>query len=174
MKRLKGFTVLELMVAMVISSLVISAAYLTLSFIDKRLVEYKKVGENISQAVNLSAAINNDVNNCKFIYKTPGGMELKFRMEPSSRPPEDAGTVDVYSTISYSFGSEYVMREVRSLVDTFFVVGSRVDYLLNGNSVSAGALLNALLIRIKVNGQEREYIVKKEYSAEEQMAVENS
>jgi len=158
MKKLKAFTILELMVTMIISSLVIGIIYTSYDFIGKQFISYKVVNEEITEAMTSNSLINRDINDAGYIQKTTGGIHIIYKKEKS---------------LNYIFEVQYVIREINNVRDTFSIPIFNVEMrLLNEKQLQTGGLIDELLLTTQVTGETQQFRFKKQYAADVLMELD--
>jgi len=159
MKKLKAFTILELLVAMVISSLVIGASYFTYDIVYRQFLNFKNVDRNVLDALTFRNVLNNDIAAGEFVYKASDGIHI----------------VDFESVeYNYSFRDDLIIRNVGTARDTFHLRTGEVKYNeIEGASI-AKRLLDKLEIVIIVNDAQNTLSFHKQYGADLLMLAEGA
>ena len=159
MKKLKAFTVLELLVAMVISSLVISASYFAYDIVYKQFLNFKQVDRNVLDALTLINVLNNDIAGGEYLVKASEGVRI----------------VDFEGVEhDYFFGDDMIVRTVGASTDTFYLGTAELEYhQMIGESVVKG-LLDKFELVIIVNGIENTLSFHKQYGADLLMLSEGA
>ena len=157
MQKLKAFTILELLVAMVISSLVISASYLTYDIVYKQFLTFKKVDSNVLQALTFSNILNNDIATGEFVYKSNNGINVIG--------------FDGNET-TYYFGSDHIIRNVAGVIDTFSIPATNVKYGEMEGGLMGNGLLDKFEITITINETQNTLSFHKHYAANLRMLAE--
>ncbi|MBI4646419.1 MAG: prepilin-type N-terminal cleavage/methylation domain-containing protein [Bacteroidia bacterium] len=108
----KAFTIIELLVAMLISSIVITASigiYLTLKELSFR---YNEQYRNNAAIINLAGLIKADIDNACFIREGFGGIYLDMNNE---------------NRIYYSFEDSRIVRKINFQLDTFYLKNRNIE-----------------------------------------------
>ena len=151
-KKIRAFTLVELLVVMVISGIVIAITYQIYFIANKQFMQYKKGNEKVTQEVILRGLLNNDFFQSEsVIRKSENNIEMQLADEK----------------INYEWRDEFIIRVTNASRDTFFLPVSLVELKFRNSSqdISAG-LIDALKI-ISENGDEEKYFCFfKEYSAD--------
>lgn len=150
---------MELLVAMVISSLVIGASYVTYDIVYKQFLSFKQVDRNVLDALTLRNVLNNDIAAGEFLYKVNNGVRIiGFEKEE----------------YQYTFGSEFIVRNEGATRDTFLVASGEVKYNeVQGLSVGQG-LLDKFEMVIIVNDAQNILSFHKQYGANLLMLTEGT
>lgn len=110
MKRIEAFTLVELIVAMVLSTIVIAMAYQVYQRTEISFYEASDQTAEINNLLQLQNLLNNDCNNARLITYE----DRQMKVERTS-----------YHTVNYTIADDMVIRETQVAVDTF-AVGSLV------------------------------------------------
>ncbi|SMD08464.1 prepilin-type N-terminal cleavage/methylation domain-containing protein [Pedobacter africanus] len=151
MKRIKAFTLFELVLGMLLAAIVIGMAYYASSifmriydsyskgsYAQSELVLFKKV---VSKDVERAARL--DVRNDELLLKDPQGETV----------------------LSYTFASEYALRR-GAAVDTFKLDNLQVRSSFEGNVQESG-LTDLLVFSFRYAGEPAVFTVRKQYSAKD-------
>jgi len=157
MRKLKAFTVLELLVAMVISSLVISASYFTYDIIYKQFLNYKKVDKAVLDAITFRNVLNADFAAAKFVYKSGNGIRI---VDFDDRE------------YKYSFSKDQIIRKVGAASDAFLLNTSEIKYKELEIASVRSKLLNTLEMSITLNEVKSRISFQKHYGADLIMQLE--
>lgn len=159
MIRLRAFTVLELLVAMVISSLAIGASYLSYDIVYKQFLNFREVDKNVLDALTFTNVLKNDIGTGQFLYKTNNGVRI----------------VDLQGNeYTYTFGKEQIIRNAGASRDTFHLGTSEVVYKELAVASISWDLLDKVEIMITVNGIQNKLSFHKQYGANLLMLADRS
>jgi len=166
MKRLKAFTLIELIVALIISGIVISIAATCYQIVYKQYKEYKNVNETLSQAALLNMLLNKDFQNFQYVNKTSDGIEFSgFSTQQTSN--EEQKTV-------YEFGQQYIIRKYTTIQDTFGVVLANTSLKFQNKEIENNStLVDELSFETDVIQENETFHYKKQYGADVLMKLEN-
>lgn len=128
-KKIKAFTLSEMLVVLVISSIVIAAAFLILTMVQKQFMVVQKNINNKQEINFFERLLWRDFNTYTINYQKKKDLLML------------TNNID---SIQYSFFKEYAIREK----DTFFVQITTKELFLDGNKVVNG-VIDA--IKIKTN-----------------------
>lgn len=120
--QLRSFSLLELIIALVISSIVISGAFVVIGFVNSFLVSYRQKHEFVNELVVFARVINKD------LFEARGIMEVS---ESAIQLVKDEESVFFY------FLDSDIVREIGAETDTFnikvldkqILVGPKQDYM---------------------------------------------
>lgn len=163
-KKIPAFTIIELMVTMLISSIAIGIMYTGYDIVSKQYVTYKKNNEIIAETLYLNALMNNDFGNARDVKRNEDGFEL----------------VDYANRLTiYELSEEFIVREVSFSIDTFHIPVQHIAFSMLGNEVlNESTLIDEVSFDITVNKETHSFHYKKQYDAaflmerEEQLANE--
>lgn len=152
MKKLKAFTLIELVIAIVLSGFVMgmgSAGYLIMS---KQFRNYKSINDNVSDAAELFSVLQCDIQQAKEVIKKSGSAietSLKNR------------------NVKYSFEKKYIVRNTGLVRDTFFVstLNLETSFKNNKQELSEG-LIDELSFNVGDKEQMFQFHSIKQYGAD--------
>jgi len=150
MKKLRSFTIVELVVALLISSLVIGIMYYAWSFLNHQLGKRMAVSSGITESILFERAFKRDI-------------EWGDRVETFS----DTQHILIgrqKRTIGYFIDRARIIRVTGGLSDTFSM-GGRIRELRHMGNIPA--LISNIRIDLSVNNEQMAVYFKKEYTAEE-------
>lgn len=104
-KKLKAFTLLELLIGMIISSLVVGFSYWAYFVIYSQYMNYKLVKEQINAEITFQTVILNDVTGAQAIF--------------SDADNEITLQNDSVAEINYRFTVKFILRKQNEIIDTF-------------------------------------------------------
>ncbi|MBI2281698.1 MAG: prepilin-type N-terminal cleavage/methylation domain-containing protein [Bacteroidetes bacterium] len=131
--KLKAFSFLEVMVAIVISGMVISTVYTAYVFTYKQFFKYASIKAEIRDYFEFSQVFNTDFEQAKTITKMD---EKEVKMQWLNK------------SVAYEFDENYILRTVDVHVDTFFLINSAIELNLVDPSKENG-LIDYLRITVK-------------------------
>jgi prepilin-type N-terminal cleavage/methylation domain-containing protein len=147
--KLKAFSLLEVMVAILLSGIVISAIYSGYLFTHKQFFRFNAIKTEIRNYFELSEVLNREFETAKKIIKT-GSQEIEIEM--------------IDKTVSYSFNTNYILRTIENQVDTFFVGVTNAEINVINELVDE-AIVDFTELSIKENEQEKMLSLYKNYGA---------
>jgi hypothetical protein len=151
MIKIKAYTILELIVVMIISTLVIAITYKAYDVVLWQYMQFKNNSDKISKLIILDVLLTRDFSESDYVILR-----------------EERGIDCVYQEkqIGYYFLQEKIIREDQSSVDTFFIKIENIQYKQNGISTSK---LNMLVDEIRFENLDEtvhHFIYKKVYGAD--------
>jgi prepilin-type N-terminal cleavage/methylation domain-containing protein len=152
-KRLPAFTMLELIIAMLISAIVIATAYTGLKLVIKNMKTYSERHDELAAVLRLDELLRKDVENAIRVSMTDDKVDLAM------------DTVKV----SYRFSSMQVIR-TGAKTDTFAVRSNVPRFHYKGALVEDGPSQDAIdeiTFDILINGQTLPFRYRKYYSSTE-------
>lgn len=157
MRRIRSYTVIEMLVVMLISSLGIGIAYTCYTIFSHQYLAYKKGSDELADYILLDRLITTDISKCKRMNKTTEGIECVFSE----------------STVRYEFYEEYVLRR-NSATDTFYVqtMGSVIGKRMNKEENIPGTMLDALHFEAAYKKEKMMFLYQKNYGADILMSME--
>jgi type II secretory pathway component PulJ len=151
LKKLNAFTILELIVAMVISSLVIGAGFMGYEMVVKQDGAYRNISSGINDAVIFHSVLGNDITKAKNLKVSGNGLICNY---------ED-------KSVKYDFNKNVILRKLNSLTDTFKISNDSLVLFYKGAEQKAeGALVDQVKFRTTVLGWKQSVWLSKEYSAD--------
>jgi prepilin-type N-terminal cleavage/methylation domain-containing protein len=153
MKRYQAFTLIELLIAMIITSIAITIAVSAYVMISGQFYQHKKISDQLMSAAMLQNLIEQDFFDARTIrYTYPG--KLFFSKDGSSNV--------------YSFEEDKIIREMQGgLTDTFFFIpDSTMMYLDKNIQAEDNGLIDELYFSSEILGERESFHFYKEYAAE--------
>lgn len=158
MQKVRAFTLLELLVGMIISSIVIGFCYMSYSIIYKQYLNYKILRKEIVETIQLNSILNTGFVNAETVEFNSN--RLVFNSQNGSQ-------------LQYDFTNNFIIRKDREVIDTFKLAATNViakDYM--ESEQSAMAIINDFAFDAKIAGETVHFHFTKNYSAE--ILVNNS
>ena len=121
MKKMKAFTLGELLVVLVVSSIAITISFLALENVQKQLKSIQHVFKTQQQINHLEKSITTDLNRFIAVYHAAKNT-LVFK--------------DANKAIQYQIGKEYILRNN----DTIVLSVKELTFYLNGKQVANGVV----------------------------------
>lgn len=109
--KIKAFSFLEIMVAIVISGVVMSTAYSVYIFVNQQYIKLNTIKADVRDYFEFSSTISRDFELAKKVVKTN---DYTISMEQTDK------------TINYQFEGEYVLRVINFHTDTFFFAATNL------------------------------------------------
>jgi prepilin-type N-terminal cleavage/methylation domain-containing protein len=132
--KLKAFSMLELMVSILISGIIISAAYSVFIFSNKQFFKFTAIKTDIRDYFELSSTLKRDFEMAKKVIKKS---DDQVEMQLTDK------------TINYQFGANYITRTTTLHTDTFMFSSTNIEVntLTNNNE----NLIDYLKLNVKDN-----------------------
>lgn len=157
MHKLKAFTLMELLVGMVISSIVIAFGYSAYALIYKQYVSYKSVKTTVVETMQLHTTMSNDFNNAECI--TFG--ENKLKLSGSNK------------LLMYNFIDSLVIRGDQEMSDTFKLAANDIQTTsVFNHGTNNDRLINSLQFDVSVFDNKEHFTFTKRYTAQTLMNYE--
>ena len=152
-KRLKGFTIIELLVVMVLSSVVLSFAYASLRYVQKLFIGHKEQALFTNKLINLKDRLEYDFFQSDKIVEVETGRFIIYK---------DTVVNELWFKENDLI---YLQGETR---DTFHFESLRVEvnYKYISGSISTSALVSKLNLKFTFKEEEHEIQLKKVYCSD--------
>lgn len=161
MKQISAFTLLELLIGMILSSIVIGFCYTGYSIIHKQYLNYNVIKRQNTAAIQLNSILNADFINAEsVIYNTDKLILNSDKIQ-----------------LQYGFQENYILRENNGVTDTFMFSPFNIipEFLKESTSLPL-AIINEFSFDAIILGELEHFHFIKEYSAETmiRLQMENS
>ncbi|PBQ30234.1 hypothetical protein CNR22_00155 [Sphingobacteriaceae bacterium] len=160
-KKLKGFTITELLIVLVLTSLSIIFSYGTLNYIQKIFSDYKKQNRFLNEFTVFKSRM--DMESIKSISVIEQ-KESTFEIRRDS------------SLIVLQLNEEVILLKKEGACDTFHIAAKKIskEYELMKNPAWTNKLLSKLEFETEFSKQKFFFSFNKEHSASFKLALENS
>ncbi len=160
MKKLRAFTLLELLFVMILTTIIIGIGYLTFNISTKQLHSYRENSKKISEIFLVTMLLNKDFTEAKSVLKANDSLIL---------------TGDGNSSLQYFFTEEYIVRSANSVTDTFYYkTQNRSEKFLDKPADVNRGLVDEIYFEIKTDDERAEiFHAVKAYSAAALMLQED-
>ena len=148
-QKVKAFTIIEMTVVMLLSTVVISMAYFAFELLSKRYLKYKAQTEVYYKLTLLDQLLSKDFFLADSI-KTDGEMLHTFQ----------GNTI-----CKYEFSQKYVVRQAASQTDTFYCKIQKHELLYNQQPILPGDIVDQLNLSLLFEEKKLDYIYSKHYDA---------
>lgn len=155
-KRLKGFTVLELLVGMIATSIVIAAVFSAYHIISSQGLIYREKSKSVTDLSLFHSRITKDFHEAPIITRTEEGFALTAYLPDQD---EEYG-ISSPPPLKYEFHKEYTLRKSGGHTDTFFV-NVHSHRLFDHGELLTGDSQNADEIWIAFGDEKNEMILRK-------------
>lgn len=133
--KVKAFSFLEVLVAIVISGIVISTVYAVYVFTYKQYFKYSTIKTNMHNYVEFTSVLNTDFEKAKKVLRTS---DYEIEMQQNDK------------NINYQFNNNYVLRTVNLTSDTFLFAISNLEMKLL-NELNNEQLIEYITLTAKDN-----------------------
>lgn len=149
--KLNAFTLIELMVSMLVSSIALGLIYSGYELISKQFKSYKTTNEIVAEAVYLNALIGKDFSKARNAKRNGDFVELN----------------DYNNQLTiYEFTEEFIMRKVSFSTDTFYIPIKNLSFSILGTEIfSESSSIDEFSFDIKINKEVQVFHYKKQYDA---------
>lgn len=151
MRKINAFTLLELLIAMIISSIVISFGYGVYSLLFKQYLSYKKAKTEIVNTMQFNAIMNNDFCNSEEITFNDNTIAI-FR---KNKAP-----------LRYLFNDHFILRKTDEITDTFKIAAANIqEKFVFKNEQAQSALISEFSFDAQFAGDTEHFLFTKNYDA---------
>ena len=155
MKGIKAFTLMELLIGMIISSILIAFSYSAYSIIYNQYLTYRNIKKEVSQTMEFNAVFNTDFQNSEFV--TFDGNNLTLVRSNSS-------------SLEYIFQEKFIIRKDNEVKDTFQLNNTDIIVKYPVYKEQSLQIVNEFSFNSIVNGLPEIFHFLKKYSAQTLMA----
>lgn len=156
-KRLKAFTLLELLVAMAITGLVISIAGLVYNMLDKQFHSYRGMNEEISSVLAFNNRLVSDFTDASAIEKNEEGILVKRNNK---------------AQVQYTFKEKNVLRIEPDRTDTFHLMPENVEFYFQ-HEVKEEGLIDELRFEAVILEEREAFHFTKQYGISAELNMED-
>jgi prepilin-type N-terminal cleavage/methylation domain-containing protein len=157
MRKIKAFTLMELLVGMVIGSIVIALGYSTYAIIYKQYSSYKKTKQQVVETIQLNTIMSTDFINSDVITYSNDKLILNKNN----------------SALEYQFNDSFITRTQHELTDTFKVGAINIlTKLVDAKESNFQSLITNFTFDVVVLESTEHFTFAKTYSAETLMTYE--
>lgn len=147
--KLKGFSILELMIAIILSGMVIGTAYSVYTFTHQQLYHFSSIKSDMRNFYEFSEVLNRDVENAsKIIKKSEYEIELQ----------------QLGKNVVYEFRNDFVLRYHQNNLDTFFFTVNQLEFNVL-NELKEDPLVEYISLNIEDKGKNKTLSFYKNYGA---------
>lgn len=157
-RKLKGFTLAELMITLALSSILVSFSFLGLKYVQRLLHQFREQSYFITQLNELNKRLNSSVNNSRSIF-LENDKKLIFRADSMNS--------------SFEFKPDMILSIKSNQTDSFKVETKdlKFEYEPIGENISA-ALINKIEFNVYFHKQNFHLIFNKNYDAYSKFILE--
>lgn len=151
-KKIKGFTLAEVLVTLALTSLAITLSYSTLTYIQKLFYSYKTQNKFINQYTDLKRRLDHEALKASVIIENS---ENDFTIKRDS------------STIQFKILEKVILLKKETRCDTFHIEAKKIkkDYEMMKNPIWSKKLLRSLQFEVEFTKQKFNFYFYKNYDA---------
>lgn len=168
MRKLKSFTMMELMISLLISGIVVSISYYALLFFNRQFLRYRQTSAKLNSFLLFKKAIRSDFERSPMILDAAAGSVFS-----SAAGGARAGIIfydsSLTRTAEYIVDSNFIIRRTAASVDTFST-GGRIQSIRHVSD--SLPLVTSFLLDTRMHDDTIGTLVVKDYTAGELMAAE--
>ncbi|MFI5219201.1 MAG: prepilin-type N-terminal cleavage/methylation domain-containing protein [Bacteroidia bacterium] len=158
-KRVHAFTLFEMMVALILTAIVVSIAYLCINIISNQINGFKSKNKQVMESSGFDSVFKNDFEKALTAASHTNGLHFYF---PAGRK------------ITYNFNSNFILRTVDEVRDTFFVAAVEMEKkFMNLKQENTNGLVDEVIFHSKITGEPEQFHYKKRYASADLMEAEN-
>ena len=151
-RKIKAFTILELVVVMILTSIIVGIVYSAYEVVGNQYNSYRKINTQNKQVALLNMLLNKDFTTSHFIKC--GEDKLLFYDKENK-------------ITSYDFGEQDITRNNNAFTDTFFIPSLNVEMkFLNQMQQVQNNLVDELYFESLIFNQQQAFHFKKQYAAD--------
>ena len=160
MKKVKGLTLMEVLVAMIIGAIVITAAGFAFEIFVNKTISFKKINKTTANIQRLSTLLTIDILNANIISKNESNNSFKINCSDKE--------------LTYEINSTYTLRLYRDEKDTFFLKNESVEfsYIQDSIGITNSTYINKIVLNYILDGEKEVCIFNKQYDADKLMQAE--
>ena len=159
MNKLKAFTLLELSIALLLTTVVISIGYMALGMIDRQQDDFRAYNAEVTDLQQLHWMLANDFDRAELALIQPDRLQLEFNDQ---------------IPVQYSFESDRIIRYEPEHTDTFTIANQWIKgYFDRQEQVLPQAPIDEFEVQGQVDESPLKFHFTKTYSANQLMALEN-
>ena len=149
MKRVSAFTIIELVISLLISSVVIGIVYYAFLFFSKQFGLYQRKSDSVQEYFLLKGAVQNEFEKAELIIDSLPGL-IAFK---TSMPDQ---------MITYRIDSNFIVRKFQETADSFRVKCENFRTIHVNDSSN---LVKEIVFSVKMDNSILETTITKRYSA---------
>lgn len=156
-QKIKAFTLQELLVVMVLSSILMSTLYIGLQMTHQYFSHFSKGSESIEQLQLLQQAMSKDIEQCEWMLVQNNELVLAAKDKK----------------VIYALGDQIVRRQNNIITDRLPFNTQNITFLFQENEIYAkdNSIVDACAFTINHRGEELTYSFRKKYAADQQIMI---
>jgi prepilin-type N-terminal cleavage/methylation domain-containing protein len=155
--RLKGFTILEILIAMVLFGIITGLGSSSYLFVSKQFLDYKKTDDVVKAGLTLEALLSRDFTESYSVKNTNEDLTCFY----TEKDP-----------VLYKLKAEYIIRIQQNQPDTFKIPALNIKMALDNKPTEKNSLINLLSFTTKISGKDMQLNFSKLYGADLLMELE--
>jgi prepilin-type N-terminal cleavage/methylation domain-containing protein len=159
MKKVKGLTLMEVLVAMIIGAIVITAAGFAFEIFVNKTINFKKLSKTTNDIQKLSTILSIDMLNASIITK-----ETDYSFKISNTNKE----------LIYEINPTYTVRMFDNIKDTFFLKNESFEFkfVQDTSGTNNSSCINKIILKYMLDGEKEACIFNKQYDADKLIQAE--
>jgi hypothetical protein len=159
MSRIRSYTVIELLVVMIISSLSIGITYTCYTIFSGHYLSFKKRSDELANYILLDKLLTKDISASKKVGKTSDGINCVLQKK----------------NIQYEFYDTYILRK-DLIVDTFPILTAETPVFKRFGKTEniPGALIEEISMEVLYKDEKLYFYYRKKYGADMLMSMEEA
>lgn len=154
---LPAFTLVELLIGMIISTIVIGACYVSYSFIYEQYGSYRSIKNKTLEAMQFNSIVSIDFMDAELITYKENTLTLKKNGNP----------------LQYEFNDLFILRKVNEVTDTFRLSPTDIQAKsIIKNEGNETVVINNFSFDAQILGETEHFTFAKKYDAETLMSYE--
>ncbi|MBA3971408.1 MAG: prepilin-type N-terminal cleavage/methylation domain-containing protein [Bacteroidetes bacterium] len=149
--KLRAFTLMELLVGMVISTILISFCYMGYRIIYEQYLNYRNIKTEVVDAMQFRSVMNNDFQKSNVVFFKDQTLTIVM---PKGQ------------LLRYDFSDKFVLRKAGDAIDTFLLKPENIKPGYLSSLYSGEAILHSVSFDATVCGEKERFYFDKLYDAE--------
>ena len=155
-KKLAAFTLIELVIGLIISSIVVMMAGSAFNIVKMQFANYKITNDRVQECKTIDYLLKKDMDECRYATVIESGITLQMQKDE----------------ITYKWSKDKLFRKATQHVDTFALSVQSVETKFQNIPVISG-MIDHLHLKLKQGEEFFDIYLSKQYSAEELMQTRN-
>jgi prepilin-type N-terminal cleavage/methylation domain-containing protein len=148
MRKLRAFTLMELMIGMIVSSIVTGMCYSGYMLISRQYQDYHKLKEQVNESMQLYTVLANDIAKSRSVLYANEHLQL------------EGDSV----SLNYFFTDDCILRNVNEITDTFRYAATDIQAVPVAEKGNAG-LIQTFSFSVKMFDEATTFLYTKQYDA---------
>ena len=134
-KKIEGFTLMEMLIALILTSIIVSFAYWGFSSIFSSFTEYQKINRQVSEHTDFCREINNLLYKSQYILKNEDNI-MFFEKDKETFRAENTG-------------KELVLKYDNRVIDSLHVKIEKVEFYWQKELQTGNGPINSIIFNVK-------------------------